>query len=453
MIVFVFIYEGTKYGEKVLTIVMSVAMVLCLLPTAVMAETEEPTLWIRCGTSTTLTVTLPTTDNSYTYGTTGADGKTASQTASNEAALPDSGWTWAVQKVDTVDAGTTYGYKMILNNFNADTRDRVSGGTDYDCIRFQSMNLSVVIIGTNTLNISTKRGTGIISEEGTGSKLLISGSGTLNTSGAIGISTYQGITINSGTINASSAESWGVGSLGKITINGGNVTSNGARCGIRSADSGYHFPIGIIINGGTVTAKAGVGNSAFNINPTMTDYAGGYRWNINQDTPVWTRSDVTAFTNEDGPVYVQIKSIMLTDSDDFDVPTGMVSTDITPIDVSGGLIDGQAPYTFSLENAPSWLSISDAGVISGSRPATASEATTATVKVVDSSIPALSDSITINIGAITAKPVSPSDNKPVSDSNPSTSDNNMIELWIGLALLAAFVFMVSVIISRRNRKA
>ena len=202
-----------------------------------------------------------------------------------------------------------------------------------------------------------------------------------------------------------------------------------------------------------MTAKAGVGNSAFNINPTMTDYAGGYRWNINQDTPVWTRSDVTAFTNEDGPVYVQIKSIMLTDSDDFDVPTGMVSTDITPIDVSGGLIDGQAPYTFSLENAPSWLSISDAGVISGSRPATASEATTATVKVVDSSIPALSDSITINIGAITAKPVSPSDNKPVSDSNPSTSDNNMIELWIGLALLAAFVFMVSVIISRRNRKA
>ena len=30
MIVFVFIYEGTKYGEKFLTIVMSVAMVLCL---------------------------------------------------------------------------------------------------------------------------------------------------------------------------------------------------------------------------------------------------------------------------------------------------------------------------------------------------------------------------------------------------------------------------------------
>ena len=109
----------------------------------------------------------------------------------------------------------------------------------------------------------------------------------------------------------------------------------------------------------------------------------------------------------------------------FDVPAGIAGTAIASIDVSRGAAGGTTPYLFGFEGAaPTWLSISRAGVITGTRPTTAQAATTATVKVTDSAHPAESKTITLSIGK-----VSPSVKPPV------TGDRFTPALWGMLALL------------------
>lgn len=663
--------EGSKMKKGVLTIILMAAMSLFLLPTTVLAE--DASMLICYGTNGQLTVTLPTTDNYYTYGTTNADGTLASQTAANASALPDSGWTWAVQKVDTSVDGTTYGYTMTLNGFNSNTSTWTGDNHEGNCIRFSNLDLRVVAKGTNTLVTRATNGTAIITET-SANKLLISGNGVLNATGNIGLHAKGGLTVNSGTINAAGTL-WGLGSNGPVKISGGDVTTTGGTSGnsygiksfspsiiisggnvtakvnstsngasafnvapilpadgylwrtaasdgytpssttkyaytgnqayvkitpinycmdfdnpnpvswysgfpstnftttdssgsgwswdasekqltlsglnfttrhniaIRLPDGarvvlaegtantvksgmslseydgmGIYCPGSLAISGkgtlnvtgsdrtastgasygisctditisdgtinavggpsakksfginstnattitnGTVTAKSTSATGtkgAFNLAPTLTGYKGDYQWNTNENSPVWTQSADTTFTNADSPAYVKIKSALtFTDSKDYDIPAGMVGTAITPVDVSGGVSSGTSPYTFSLENAPSWLSITEAGVISGTRPAKATDAATVTVKVTDSGDPAVSRSITIDIGAVAAAPIDPS--KPVDPSNPvrpsipATGDSSMPGFWIVLAIMSAAGLTANAVTARKKRRA
>lgn len=156
-------------------------------------------------------------------------------------------------------------------------------------------------------------------------------------------------------------------------------------------------------------------------------------------------------------VTIAAAPLVFTDSPDYDVPAGTVGTAITPIDVSGGASGGSTPYKFSLENAPGWLSITESGVLSGTRPASATAEATATIKVTDSSTPAVPTSVTINIGAVTAAPTPQS---PIFTQNviaqsdiPVTGDNNILGLWIGIALLTLAGFAAGIVIALRKRKA
>lgn len=98
-------------------------------------------------------------------------------------------------------------------------------------------------------------------------------------------------------------------------------------------------------------------------------------------------------------------ALVFTDSRSFDIGAMTQGVAITNIDVSGAVSGGTAPYTFSAAGLPTGIVISTAGVISGA-PTTPAAATTATVRVEDSSSPGQSRSITIAVGEITAPPSS-----------------------------------------------
>jgi uncharacterized repeat protein (TIGR02543 family) len=82
----------------------------------------------------------------------------------------------------------------------------------------------------------------------------------------------------------------------------------------------------------------------------------------------------------------------------YDIPASTVGAAIASIDVSGGVSNGTAPYTFSAMGLPEGITISAAGLISGT-PTQEDDADTALIFVGDSA--GGSDAITINIGAIT----------------------------------------------------
>jgi len=91
--------------------------------------------------------------------------------------------------------------------------------------------------------------------------------------------------------------------------------------------------------------------------------------------------------------------LVFNDSASYDIPASTVGTAITPINVSGGASGGTPPYAFSAAGLPLGITISTAGVISGT-PTFEMAAGTATVTVTDNT--RATRSITINYGAVTA---------------------------------------------------
>ncbi len=87
------------------------------------------------------------------------------------------------------------------------------------------------------------------------------------------------------------------------------------------------------------------------------------------------------------------------DSNYYNIPSGVVKKAITSFDVSGAVSGGTKPYTFTLENAPEWLTITEEGVVSGTRPDTVADATTAIIRVTDAA--GASKTIEIAVGAVT----------------------------------------------------
>ena len=98
--------------------------------------------------------------------------------------------------------------------------------------------------------------------------------------------------------------------------------------------------------------------------------------------------------------------LAFTDSPAYDIPASTAGTAITSINVSGGVSGGTPPYLFSATGLPAGITISSAGIISGT-PTAAGAADTATITVTDSAGTPDSKSITINYGAISSAAVPP----------------------------------------------
>jgi hypothetical protein len=95
----------------------------------------------------------------------------------------------------------------------------------------------------------------------------------------------------------------------------------------------------------------------------------------------------------------KLDPLAFANSPSFNIPSGTVNTAITDIYVGGSVSGGTSPYSFTATGLPAGITISPAGLISGT-PTTVVAAGTATITVTDSA--GGTKSITISYGAITA---------------------------------------------------
>lgn len=97
-----------------------------------------------------------------------------------------------------------------------------------------------------------------------------------------------------------------------------------------------------------------------------------------------------------------IEALTFEDSIDYDIPASQLGKEIAPIDVSAGAQGGTAPYSFDADGLPAGISISEAGIISGT-PAQVQSSGEAAIIVHDSA--GQSASITIAYGSVSPKPL------------------------------------------------
>jgi len=91
--------------------------------------------------------------------------------------------------------------------------------------------------------------------------------------------------------------------------------------------------------------------------------------------------------------------LTFTSNPSYNVPAGFVNAPITSFSVSAAVTGGFGTKTFTKVSGPAWLSVSSTGMISGTRPAAGSLATTATIRVTDAD--GAWKQITIDVGAVT----------------------------------------------------
>ncbi|MCL1810698.1 MAG: hypothetical protein FWG41_00530 [Methanomassiliicoccaceae archaeon] len=111
-----------------------------------------------------------------------------------------------------------------------------------------------------------------------------------------------------------------------------------------------------------------------------------------------SESSTNSITISYGAISEAPVPLTFTKSPGYDIPSSIVGTAISNIDVSGGAAGGTAPYTFTASGLPAGISISPAGTISGT-PTAARAAGSATITVTDSE--SNSQSIIIAYGTIT----------------------------------------------------
>ena len=143
---------------------------------------------------------------------------------------------------------------LTLNNYSYEGKGYRYDSPNYYATVFSEHDLTVELVGTNSLKQTASDSDGIFVGVGDSrEKLTIQGDGSLNvTSTYCCISAWGSITVNSGTVISTAPDggkykSSGIGSLGaSVIINGGNVTVSG--------DYGL-WSVGYCeINGGNVTA-------------------------------------------------------------------------------------------------------------------------------------------------------------------------------------------------------
>ncbi len=87
------------------------------------------------------------------------------------------------------------------------------------------------------------------------------------------------------------------------------------------------------------------------------------------------------------------------DSPAYDIPASQVDKAISPMNLSGGVTGGKAPYVYSAAGLPGWMSIdSNTGIITGTPTAVVAEADSASITVTDNQ--SNQQSITISYGVV-----------------------------------------------------
>lgn len=245
--------------KRIFSMALALCMVLTLLPTTALAVPVDPSykgwggvsdggIGFNYGTNGFISITMPTTDNYYTYGT--ATGGTATETESDVADLPDSGWNWAVQYHTTAVNGAYY--TLTLNDFSIS-----SESCTYDGLMFKT-HLNLVLNGTNIISFPSGGSalSGYSDDIYTDCDLHISGAGNLTASASsTGINCNDGaLTITGGTINASGTGAFsynGIFGGTSVTITGGTIIATSNKYGIRT------YLGTITITGGDVMAVGG----------------------------------------------------------------------------------------------------------------------------------------------------------------------------------------------------
>ena len=132
-------------------------------------------------------------------------------------------------------------------------------------------------------------------------------------------------------------------------------------------------------------------NSNFHNGTNSQNVASGIKIKVNS-----ARGTVMAVEFGDPP-----PTLAFTNSASYNIPASTVGMAIISINVSGGVSGGTTPYTFSATGLPAGITISAAGVISGT-PTTAGAAGSATITVTDNA--GAKASITITVGARSSAP-------------------------------------------------
>ena len=247
----------------------------------------------------------------------------------------------------------SYGNRTItLDNFNFETSDRAA-------MDLHSDNATIMLVGDNRIATSHN--------ESSGQGIYMAGNLTISGAGRLTVSSDS-------TILSSTS---GIHITGTLTISGGTVTAIGK---YRAFGYDYTVPVGykytVSTNKDGSAPTSGVSDGSFVIGTTYK-YA-----KIEYGIP---------------------DPLFFTDSPAYDISTDRIGTTVTPVDVSGGVGGGKAPYTYKIAgSAASFLTINDSGVISGTRPDTARGASTLTVEVEDSV--GQTQTITIDVGIVSTYP-------------------------------------------------
>lgn len=174
----------------------------------------------------------------------------------------------------------------------------------------------------------------------------------------------------------------------------------------------------------TGQAYVSIGNGSYESNTsshepvvgrTYITTAAGSQQNAFQLWPYAQNSNI-ALVNEDGFNWIARETaapapvpapLSFGDSEAYDIPQSRVEEAITPIDVSASVTGGTKPYYYSAQNLPAGIAINEAtGIISGI-PTAAREAGEAAIQVRDSAASPASVSITIAVGEVLEKEVTP----------------------------------------------
>lgn len=269
--------------KRILGALLCLCLMIGLMPVSVQAE--EPTtpgtftdlgengICFRYNGNNVLKVTMPTTVDSYSYGT--ATGGTATEIAYNAATLPADCWNWAVRKHAPDANGVEYTF--IMNDFNISYYESGMGDGKNDGFLY-SCKLNLELHGTNTLSEMTGGFFGIYSNISGKNDLYISGDGSLSVSG--GSHGYSGnnVYVQSGTVEFASGRPL---FMGRIYISGGTFIVRTKYAGI----SGIEYGCG-------VTAQASVNSDGSNPVAYNGEDASTYKWiQTAYNTPTASKQD------------------------------------------------------------------------------------------------------------------------------------------------------------------
>ncbi|MDD3334401.1 MAG: hypothetical protein PHI98_02680 [Eubacteriales bacterium] len=312
-------------------------------------------------------------------------------------------------------------------------------------IRLSGKN-TVTSVGVSALNrygISCSKNLTII---GPGTLDVTSGDTTSDSShgivgGGIEINGGATVTATGGTVGVSNGGSFGFNSMADpIVITNATVTAIG---GTKGVSYGMRT-MGLTLTDCSLIARtlATTGTrGSLQFEPRAFTYTNGYRWR-SSTSAAYNNGVSIPYELSTSETYLEVfpggSTLTFAHNDAYDLPAGQLGDSVKAIDVSGGASGGTPGYVYSLgADAPAWLNITTAGVITGTRSGKPHDDTTAYVYVQDNASPTpFRARMTIRVGATLAVP-------------PKTGDEFPLG-WAWLALGAATLAGACWLIARKH---